>query len=312
MANKLVDYKGLKVPANTFGDGGRAIKDNFKTLADWVSAGVGGVKEIAFQAGGSVEHDGCATVLLTVNGDLTADTTTPIEAGRADGQRVLIQIDSISGSFTLRNQGNVSLRGDWATGTIGTAIELEWYDSVWQEVYRSDVGNPEGMDSHAHGPGAYATQPGQRAHASGTFAAAGDAQDTQLIARKAFTEASEPEFHTLDEPAASFVIEPNKSYAFLVKIIGRIQGGKSGDDSGSRCWLFYVLVEDTGGTPEIVAGGSSGDVIADRQSGNRTDGWDARFAISGSNLQVQVKAEADQAVRFAATIQPLEIEYASM
>ncbi len=37
MPNLLENYRGLSVPATTSGDGGRAIKENFQTIADWVA-----------------------------------------------------------------------------------------------------------------------------------------------------------------------------------------------------------------------------------------------------------------------------------
>jgi len=54
MANTLVNYKGLEVPASTPGEGGRAIKDNFKKLADRTDGSLG----ITVDGGGSVIQTG--------------------------------------------------------------------------------------------------------------------------------------------------------------------------------------------------------------------------------------------------------------
>jgi hypothetical protein len=37
MSNLLEKYRGLSVPATTPGEGGRAIKENFQTIADWIA-----------------------------------------------------------------------------------------------------------------------------------------------------------------------------------------------------------------------------------------------------------------------------------
>ena len=54
MSNLLQNYKGLDVPTSTPGEGGRAIKENFEKLADWVNP------EVTVQPTGDPEADGTA------------------------------------------------------------------------------------------------------------------------------------------------------------------------------------------------------------------------------------------------------------
>jgi hypothetical protein len=54
MANTLVNYKGLEVPASTPGEGGRAIKENFMKLADRTDGSLG----ITIDGGGSAIQTG--------------------------------------------------------------------------------------------------------------------------------------------------------------------------------------------------------------------------------------------------------------
>lgn len=175
MSNLLQNYKGLEVPASTPGEGGRAIKENFQRIADWINP------EVTVQPTGDAQADGTALkeaydsakllLRFDVTGTLGPDVTgTYVGAGFYNGQPyysleasggqtwyiswddsanwyLAKQLGATSGDCWKRNdpdiEGTYTLQNS-ATGTATVAVANRAAVVAYCGVY--DLGSTTGLE----------------------------------------------------------------------------------------------------------------------------------------------------------------------
>lgn len=145
---------------------------------------------------------------------------------------------------------------------------------------------------------------GMRAHASGRFAAQGDAQKGQYIARRSTTDATLTEL-TLDGSTGSTtnrVILPNDStYIFSIFVVAR----RTDVDNESAGYQFTGVIDrNTNAASTAIVGTVTKTVIAED-----TAAWDVTVDADTTNgsLRIQVTGEAAKTIRWVAVIDTVEV-----
>ncbi len=191
-------------------------------------------------------------------------------------------VDTINGQYAV---------AEWLSQALGFAAHTEGYSTIASGSQAHSEGNATvASGESAHAEGSYTTAAGQYTHAegyyttasakgthasgsyslankqfqralaSGRFADAGDSQYTEIVLRRATTNATPAEL-TLDGAAPSgttedtsnrFICAAGKTYACLVMIAAR----KS--DGTSAFFLRQVLIKNVGGTVSLGGFGSDG------------------------------------------------------
>ncbi len=149
------------------------------------------------------------------------------------------------------------------------------------------------------GAGASAGLYGQMAHASGTFAAAGDAQASQVVLRQAGTMTAGKWYELfLDGSAARLTIASGRTMTFDILITARTSAGES---AGYR---IAGLIENLGGTTALI-GTPVINVL-----GEDDTVWDAQVVADDSNdaLVIQVQGN-DETIRWVATVDAVEVAW---
>jgi len=144
---------------------------------------------------------------------------------------------------------------------------------------------------------------GQLAHASGYFAAAGDAQGSLMIARLSVTH-SDASWHELflDGAAEQLTIASDTVWTFNILIAGMTSGS-------TKSFSFRIegLVENDGGTTSIKA--STVTTIDDADDVS----FDARVTADDANdalsIEVQDSDGASDVVQWVASIQTAEVTF---
>jgi hypothetical protein len=145
---------------------------------------------------------------------------------------------------------------------------------------------------------------GQMAHASGQFAAPGDAQTSELIWRILTTDATAGVEMFLDGAAQRAVLALNTSWAFVVRLIGRSSAGV--------CAVFETKggIQNVAGTVTLIAANTQ-TVIVDGTGS--TWGVTANVAITADNanksLKVAVTGAVGTNIRWVAHARLVEVNF---
>lgn len=148
---------------------------------------------------------------------------------------------------------------------------------------------------------------GQVSRASGNFAAAGDAQASELIFRNSTTDAT-PTVLYLDGGSSPerASISTSSSWAFRGLVIGRRDNG---DSAG---WEFTGVIHNNGGTTALTAAIVATLIAADAGCA-ATWGVAGSIAVTADNandaLQIEVTGTAGNNIRWVATVKSVEVNY---
>ena len=148
------------------------------------------------------------------------------------------------------------------------------------------------------GRNAKADKYGQRAHASGMFAAQGDIQTSVLVARRSTTTDTPAELF-LDGSAARCTIAADTTWAFRIMVVAR----RTDADNESAAYEFVGCIDNNAGTTALV-GSVTTTVVAED-----TVGWDCAVTADNTNdaLIITVTGEASKTVRWGARIELTEV-----
>jgi len=139
---------------------------------------------------------------------------------------------------------------------------------------------------------------GQQAHGSGRFAADGDAQTSQLVARISTTNATPTELR-LDGSSVRITIVTDTTWAFYILLVAR----RTDADNESAAYEFVGCIDRNGSTTALV-GTVQKTVIAED-----TAAWDADVTADDTNdaMAITVTGEASKTIRWVAYIRLVEV-----
>ena len=148
------------------------------------------------------------------------------------------------------------------------------------------------------GRNAKADKYGQRAHASGMFAAQGDIQTSVLVARRSTTTATPAELF-LDGSAARCTIAADTTWAFRIMVVAR----RTDADNESAAYEFVGCIDNNAGVTALV-GSVTTTVVAEDNVG-----WDCAVTADDTNdaLIITVTGEAGKTIRWVARIELTEV-----
>ena len=225
-------------------------------------------------------------------------------AGQATGSHAHAESVAIASADYAHAEGYVSTASGHSAHAEGSYTTASGQYAHAEGSYT--VASARG--SHAEGHYAAAHKSFQRALASGRFAEAGDAQYTEVVLRRATSDATPVELSldgaapsgTVENTSNRFLLTTGKTYACLVRIAAR------GSDGTSAFFLRQVVVKNVGevvsleGAPQTLgvdinpAGWPTPVITAD--DGNKS-------------LAMTVTGAAGVNIRWAATVQAQEIRY---
>ena len=143
-----------------------------------------------------------------------------------------------------------------------------------------------------------ASKYGQEAHASGRFAANGDAQRSIYTLRRS-TSNNTPSELFLDGSSSRLTIPSDSTYAFRILLVAR----RSDADNESAAYEFVGCIDNNAGTTALV-GSVTKTVVAED-----TAGWDADVTADNTNdaLVIKVTGENAKTIRWVATVWTTEV-----
>lgn len=246
-----------------------------------------------------------------VDGDITIDNTGVTSVGLA-----LPSIFTVSNSpvtttgdltATLATQAaNLVFAGPASTPDAAPTFRSLVYADLPIKLYvenRSSEVAPTatGANAIALGSAATASRIGELAHASGQFAASGDAQSIELVLRNTTTDATVTDLF-LDGASARAVLDDNSALTFTVQIIGTTAGGT--EIGGYR--FDGVMKRGTGAASVAFSGTPSKNIL-----GENVAAWDAAVVADTTNgaLAVRVTGEAAKTIRWVATVRATQVKF---
>lgn len=158
-----------------------------------------------------------------------------------------------------------------------------------------------GANAIALGSAAEASRVGELAHASGAFAAEGDAQSIELVLRNTTTNETVTDLF-LDGASARAVLADNSAMTFTVQVIGTTAGGA--EIGGYR--FDGVMKRGTGAASVAFSGTPSKNIL-----GENIAAWDATVVADTTNgaLAVRVTGEAAKTIRWVATVRATQVKF---
>jgi len=135
--------------------------------------------------GFTIQHENKAVVHILFDSDyafITTDATTAIADGSVIGQRLKIIVTSTSNvivaNFTVKNNANTKLLGDWVRVLLGASVIPSWLDLVWDGSNWQQNNTNDGMPTaisgvNAHAEGILTIASGTTSHAEGADTTAG-------------------------------------------------------------------------------------------------------------------------------------------
>lgn len=145
---------------------------------------------------------------------------------------------------------------------------------------------------------AYALRYGQLAHASGSFASAGDAQTSTHVLRGTST-GTAPQELFLDEVSKLLTIPADSTYTFDIHVAGRSQTGASAG------YKICGVIKNVGGTVSFVGTPVIPVVMEDVASWNVTVTADT----ANNSLAIQASGSLNTPVRWVATVRTTEVVF---
>ncbi|NBQ48872.1 MAG: hypothetical protein EBU33_10550, partial [Sphingobacteriia bacterium] len=147
---------------------------------------------------------------------------------------------------------------------------------------------------------ACATKYGQRAYASGCFAAQGDAQQTDFVLRTKTTNATATNVW-LDGASTRLLLTTGKAYFVTVNVSGLSSTGGAGAH-----YIRKVAIKNVGGTVTLIGAVSTiGTDVED------VAGYDVTITADNTNkaLDIKVTGAASTTLRWVVHVQGLEMAY---
>ena len=222
---------------------------------------------------------------------------------RADGNCSHAEgADTLSSGYASHAEGQISE----ATGNSSHA------EGVGTLAF-GDYSHAEGRNTitnsdYAHADGYYsdAYMVGQYAKSCGRFTATGDAQYSNIVARRATTDASQSEL-TLDggtpDSASRIILPANRTWAFTISIAARQTSG-SGTVGDSGIYKIEGGIKRDGSNNTALVGVITKTVLAEDQSV-----WDVTAEADDTNecLVIKVTGEASKTIHWVAKADLVEV-----
>lgn len=143
---------------------------------------------------------------------------------------------------------------------------------------------------------------GMRAHAAGMFAAAGDAQSTELVWNRATSGATETEmFLNGDTATVRAILPSNTTWAFNIDVVGRKIGGAS---------VFFHRLTNGLITKTTTAGSTTMTVAPTDTALSTPAGWACAASADATNgsLKLTVTGEAATDIRWVAVMRASQVQ----
>jgi autotransporter adhesin len=226
-------------------------------------------------------------------------TTTSSGKGATGTYAVAIGYNSAStgtGSVCLGPENTSSSQYSVAIGRSNTA------SGNYAAVIGSRDSTASADNSFASGQEAKATIRGQKVHASGQFAAKGDAQGSMFILRADTTDATATVLTTNNSTASTdnqIVAASDTCIMFSGTLVAMQNGAQ---DQGG--WEIKGLLKNDGGTTTLVS--------SNIQTFDDGNGWVVALSADNTNnaLAITCTGEASHNIRWVANIQTSEVTYA--
>ena len=247
--------------------------------------------------------------------ELVWDGSDWLETGRGNNSATLDGYDSAGVGGILSSIGEYAycsavLGGGYNTVSAGYSVVVGGVSNTASGLSSVVVGGSaneaSGEGAVAMGKEAQASLPYQVAHANGEFAATGDAQITECVARIATTDQAFNEMF-LDGATASsrFVVADEKLYAVTITIAARMDTGTT------ECAMFkrMLTIERTGGT--VVLQNAAQTIGTDINPGAD---YNVQLTADDTNKSLKIEVKHDDGVgaknvRWVASIEAVEIAY---
>lgn len=164
-----------------------------------------------------------------------------------------------------------------------------------------DHNTASGDDSMAHGSRAVASFLGERAHASGNFAANGDAQSRDFIVRGQTTGATPVELF-LDGAGATLTLPDNTAWMFRISISARRTDAA---DESAAYQILGCIDRQAGAASTAIVGTTTKTVIAEDNAG-----WDvdATADVTNGYLAITVTGEVAKNVNWVASVHVVQVQ----
>ena len=201
---------------------------------------------------------------------------------------------------TVGGGGGNEASGDWSTVGGGYTNEASNYYSTVGGGYTNTASG-----SYSTVPGgrdALADKYGQRAYAAGEFAAQGDCQQSDLVARNATTDATANVELFLDGNDDQLTIPTDTAWAFDILITAAEQGM-----ANAKKFHRTGLVVNDGGSTTIAAEDTIGTDLTIGSPG----AWAVDIDVDDTNdaLKIEVTGEAATNIRWGAHVRLMEVSY---
>ena len=245
--------------------------------------------------------------------ELVWDGSDWLETGRGNNSATLDGYDSAGVGGILSSIGEYAycsavLGGGYNTVSAGYSVVVGGASNTASGLSSVVVGGSgntaSGEGAVAIGKSAVAAMQYQFAHASGRFAADGDAQVTEAVARIATTDQAFNEMF-LDGSSARFAIVDEKLYAVTITIAARMDTGTT------ECAMFkrMLTIERTGGT--VVLQNAAQTIGTDINPGAD---YNVQLTADDTNKSLKIEVKHDDGVgaknvRWVASIEAVEIAY---
>ena len=274
--------------ANSIAMGYQAKAFNTYAVAIGRSAIAGGDTALAL---GEAKSNGTRSIAI--------GTTTSSGKGATSTYAIAIGYNSAStgiGSVTLGPENTSSSQYSVAIGRSNTA------SGNYAAVIGSRDSTASADNSFASGQEAKATIKGQKVHASGQFAAKGDAQGSIFILRADTTDATATVLTTNNSTASTdnqIVAASDTCIMFSGTVVAMQNGAQ---DQGG--WEIKGLLKNDGGTTTLVS--------SNIQTFDDGNGWTVALSADNTNnaLAITCTGEASHNIRWVANIQTSEVTYA--
>lgn len=285
--------------------------------ADYSIIGGGADNKIEVGSDYSIIGGGYNNAITTANSDYSAigggrDNTIASSAygviGGGRSNSLSGDYSSIGGGYgnTIDNK-SYALIGSGYYNTVSSAfgvIVTGRYNNITSTAYRAFIGSGDYNEVSAYYAGILtgsygkADKYGQHTQASGRFAALGDAQTSELIARKQTTDGTEGEL-LLDNSALRATIATDTTWYYDVMIVGR----RTDADNESALYRYRGVIDNNAGTTALVGSQQTKLAVED------TAAWACTVTADDTNdaLAVKCTGEAAKTINWVAKIRLTEV-----
>jgi len=284
--NIIGGYSGNGVSSGVMGAtiGGGGAETHINSVTDDYGTVGGGYENQAGNGAGTLSDSAGATVgggyVNTASGSCA--TVSGGYGNTASGARA-----TVGGGAGNTASGNYTTFGGVDNTASGYAT------TVWGS-------RNSASDQYSTVPGGYyasASHYGEMAHASGRFAATGDAQASLYVLRRTSTGTAYTELF-LDGSGQRITIPDNRAMAFEILVVGH-----DNTDNQAAGYRFWGIIKNVGGTVSFVES-------VDKSQKDDDDSWDARVQADDTNdaLVIEVRGN-NETVRWVATVRTSEVSW---